>query len=253
MKIKSNHHLGYLRQLCFAVALCSLVLTQALLSAHAAAALRFAPTGGTITSEFGWRTDPFNQSKRFHAGLDIAAPTGTPVFAPEKATVFYSGNYKGYGNLVVLRHTRQGIYTLYGHNSKILVQQGQTVVAGQPIALVGSTGRSTGAHLHFEVHYNKQYMNPVDYLLFLQQELVASGQLAPANDNELFASVPIPMPPAMGGPVGDSPLQQAINQHEEGSFFDSSIPKKPIRWMPAFASTTNLGSENNSSAPTPSD
>jgi hypothetical protein len=216
-------------------------------SVQAAPALRFAPTGGVITSEFGWRTDPFNQSKRFHAGLDIAAPTGTPVFSPEKATVFYAGNYKGYGNLVVLRHARQGIYTLYGHNSKLLVQQGQTVVAGQPIALVGSTGRSTGAHLHFEVHYNKQYMNPVDYLLFLQQELVASGQLAPDAEETLFATVPMPLPPAMGGPVGDSPLQQAINQHEEGAFFNSRVPKKPIRWMPA-SETPSLP---NTQAPVP--
>ncbi|MCX5921703.1 MAG: M23 family metallopeptidase [Candidatus Melainabacteria bacterium] len=247
MKTNSNSQ-PYLRGLSLALALCVAYLIQTTMPTSAAPALRFAPAGGTITSEFGWRTDPFNQSKRFHAGLDIAAPTGTPVFSPEKATVFYAGNYKGYGNLVVLRHERRGIYTLYGHNSKILVQQGQSVVAGQPIALVGSTGRSTGAHLHFEVHYNKQYMNPVDYLLFLQQELIASGQLAPAASDELFASVPIPMPPAMGGPVGDSPLQQAINQHEEGAFFNSSVPKKPIRWMPAF---TNPTVEHTQQAPTP--
>jgi hypothetical protein len=204
------------------------------LPVNAAPTLRFAPAGGIITSEFGWRIDPFNQSKRFHAGLDIAAPTGTPVFAPEKATVFYAGNYKGYGNLVVLRHARQGIYTLYGHNAKVLVQQGQTVTPGQPIALVGSTGRSTGSHLHFEVHYNKQYMNPVDYLLFLQQELIATGQLMPDTNTPTVANVPMPMPPAMGGPIGDSPLQQAINQHEEGAFFNSRVPKKPLRWVPVL-------------------
>jgi hypothetical protein len=221
------------------------------LVAQAAPALRFAPAGGTVTSEFGWRSDPFTQSKRFHAGLDIAAPTGTPVFSPEKATVFYAGNYKGYGNLVVLRHQRQGVYTLYGHNSKVLVSQGQTVVAGQPIALVGSTGRSTGAHLHFEVHYNKQYMNPVDYLLFLQQELVASGQLAPSFENEVMATVPVPMPPAMGGPIGDSPLQQAINRHEEGSFFNSIVPKTPIRWMPAMVTSPASLLDEGGEAPTP--
>ena len=248
MKIQQNRPI-FLQGLNLVFTIAAIYLLNLTTITQAAPALRFAPAGGIITSEFGWRTDPFNQSKRFHAGLDIAAPTGTPVFAPEKATVFYSGNYKGYGNLVVLRHARQGIYTLYGHNSKILVQQGQTVNAGQPIALVGSTGRSTGAHLHFEVHYNKQYMNPVDYLLFLQQELVASGQLAPDADNAIFTLVPIPMPPAMGGPVGDSPLQQAINQHEEGAFFNSSVPKKPIRWMPAYTSNS-VGSEN-SQAPTP--
>jgi hypothetical protein len=225
----------------FSFAVVCFVLLQGVLivvPVTAAPSLRFAPAGGVITSEFGWRADPFTQSKRFHAGLDIAAPTGTPVFAPEKATVFYSGNYKGYGNLVVLQHARRGVYTLYGHNSKLLVQQGQVVTAGQPIALVGSTGRSTGAHLHFEVHYNKQYMNPVDYLLFLQQELIAAGKLPPDVNTDTVASVPMPMPPAMGGPVGDSPLQQAINQHEEGAFFNSSVPKQPLRWMPTFSSRT---------------
>ncbi|MFM7389309.1 MAG: M23 family metallopeptidase [Vampirovibrionales bacterium] len=167
-----------------------------------AAPLRFAPTGGTVTSEFGWRVDPFNKNKRFHSGLDIAAPTGTPVFNPEAGVVIYAGEYGGYGNVVVVKHNRKGLYTLYGHNSKLLVTRGQQVEAGRPLALVGSTGRSTGPHLHFEVHFNNKYMNPVDYLVFLQQELIAKGTIAPTVEEA--QAVPTPLPPAMGGPLPEN-------------------------------------------------
>ena len=92
MKIQQNRR-AFLPGLNLVFTITTVYLLNLTTITHAAPALRFAPTGGIITSEFGWRTDPFNQSKRFHAGLDIAAPTGTPVFAPEKATVFYSGNY----------------------------------------------------------------------------------------------------------------------------------------------------------------
>ena len=191
----------------------SMVLALAPQQSHAAPVnLRFAPAGGTITSEFGWRQDPFTKSQKFHSGLDIAAPSGSPVYAPENANVLFAGNYGGYGNLVVLKHQRRGLYTLYGHNTKLLVQQNSLVKPGQPIALVGSTGRSTGAHLHFEVHYNSQYMNPVDYLLFLQQEFLSQhgGYANPAANwvaSQLPSTgAPTPLPPAMGGPVVNTAL-----------------------------------------------
>lgn len=128
----------------------------------------YAPVSGQVTSTFGWRTDPITGGPRFHGGIDIAAASGTPVYAPQAGVVMYSGNYGGYGNVVVLNHGNS-LYTLYGHNSQLLVQAGQNVYRGQPISRVGSTGRSTGPHLHFEVHYNQQYMNPVTYLSYLQQ------------------------------------------------------------------------------------
>jgi Peptidase family M23 len=116
-----------------------------------------------ISSPFGWRTDPINGTSRFHAGIDLPAQTGTPVLAAQSGYVVFSGVYGDYGQTVVIDHG-SSLYTLYGHNSERLVNPGQYVKAGQPIARVGSTGRVTGPHLHFEVHYNKQYLNPADYL-----------------------------------------------------------------------------------------
>ncbi len=145
----------------------------------------FAPVSGHVTSPFGWRTDPMNGSNRFHGGIDIAAAAGMPVYAPQAATVMYSGYHGGYGNVVVLDHGNS-LFTLYGHNSKLLVSAGQQIARGQQIALVGSTGRSTGPHLHFEVHYNKQYVNPVTYLSYLQQQggqLLAQANPGVSNQN----------------------------------------------------------------------
>lgn len=121
------------------------------------------PLKGQVSSHFGWRQDPLGQGTRFHAGLDIAAPKDTPIVATQRAVVAFSGPYRGYGNVVALAHGK-GLYTLYGHASTILVHSDQVVEKGQVIATVGSTGRSTGPHLHFEVHENGRYKNPREYL-----------------------------------------------------------------------------------------
>ena len=138
----------------------------------------FSPVSGQVTSDYGWRTDPITGSPRFHGGIDIAAGQGTPVYAPQSGMVIYSGAYGGYGNVVVLNHGNT-LFTVYGHNSKLLVQPGQMVYRGQVISLVGSTGRSTGPHLHFEVHYKQQYLNPVSYLAYVQQVEGLLAQAAP--------------------------------------------------------------------------
>lgn len=127
----------------------------------------FAPVSGQLTSHFGWRVDPITGSQRFHGGIDLAAASGTPVYAPQAGLVMFSGYYGGYGNVVVLSHGNS-LFTLYGHNSQLLVRPGDAVYRGQVISKVGSTGRSTGPHLHFEVHHNGQYVNPVTYLSYLQ-------------------------------------------------------------------------------------
>ena len=137
----------------------------------------FSPVSGQVTSDYGWRTDPITGNPRFHGGIDIGAPLGSPVFAPQAGVVIFSGPYGGYGNVVVLSHGNS-LYTVYGHNSKLLVQQGDVVYRGQVISLVGSTGRSTGPHLHFEVHYKHQYLNPVAYMVYVQQ--TQQGMLAQA-------------------------------------------------------------------------
>ena len=108
------------------------------------------PVSGTITSRYGWRHDPIDGSLRHHNGVDIAVPAGTPVRSIAPGRVAFSGQRGGYGNLVVIEHDN-GMVSLYGHNSLLLVTAGETVDAHKTIALSGSTGRSTGPHLHFEL------------------------------------------------------------------------------------------------------
>lgn len=119
------------------------------------------PVQGPITSEFGYRFI-FGETN-FHRGLDIAAPMGTAINAGADGTVIFAGEKGTYGNLVVLSHGN-GFVTYYAHCSKILVEVGDTVTQGQPIAAVGSTGRSTGPHCHFEVRYENEPIDPLFYL-----------------------------------------------------------------------------------------
>ena len=117
-----------------------------------------------VTSEFGYRSDPFTGQTRGHTGIDIAVPTGTPVRAALPGVVTTAAyNAGGYGYYVMVDHGN-GMVTLYAHNSKLLVQAGDTVEAGDILSLSGSTGRSTGPHLHFEVRINGQRVNPRSYL-----------------------------------------------------------------------------------------
>ncbi len=117
-----------------------------------------------VTSEFGYRRDPFTGERRGHSGMDLAVPTGTSVRAALPGTVTVSTyNRGGYGYYVMIDHGN-GLSTLYGHNSQLLARVGQTVEAGDVIALSGSTGRSTGPHLHFEVRINGERTNPRSYL-----------------------------------------------------------------------------------------
>lgn len=115
------------------------------------------PVAGTISSKFGPR------GNSFHDGLDIAAPLGTPILAATNGEVIYSGALRGYGNLVILRH-RDGYVTVYAHNQKNLVKEGERVRRGQVIARVGQTGRASGPHLHFEVRKDNLARNPLRYL-----------------------------------------------------------------------------------------
>jgi murein DD-endopeptidase MepM/ murein hydrolase activator NlpD len=117
------------------------------------------PTKGVLTSGYGWRWG------RMHKGIDIAAPVGTPVVAAAPGIVVTAGwNSGGYGNLVEIQHP-DGSLTLYAHNNRILVRQGQEVAQGQQISEMGSTGRSTGPHCHFEMHPNgRGAVNPIAYL-----------------------------------------------------------------------------------------
>jgi murein DD-endopeptidase MepM/ murein hydrolase activator NlpD len=129
-------------------------------------------TGAIISSGFGWRIHPVTGEKKLHKGVDFAAPTGTPIFASADGVVTDAGwTDGGYGNIVELRHS-DGSVTLYAHTNKVYVSKGQLVNRGQAIAEVGTTGRSTGPHLHFEVQPDgKTAVDPMDYLQMRQVTL----------------------------------------------------------------------------------
>ena len=121
-------------------------------------------TSVNFTSGYGVRSDPFRGSAAMHAGIDLAGPLGTPVYATADGIVGRSEwNNGGYGNLIELNHG-QGIQTRYGHLSQRLVQAGQRIRRGQLIGLMGSTGRSTGSHLHYEVRIDGRAVNPIPFL-----------------------------------------------------------------------------------------
>lgn len=120
-------------------------------------------TQGWISSYFGHRTDPFNGRKAFHRGLDFAGPAGSQVMAVANGVVTYSKDRFGYGKMVEINHGN-GYVTRYGHNQRVLVSVGDTVQKGQPIALIGSTGRSTGPHLHFEVLKQGRAVDPIKFV-----------------------------------------------------------------------------------------
>jgi murein DD-endopeptidase MepM/ murein hydrolase activator NlpD len=121
------------------------------------------PGRGYITSTFGTRSDPFSGGRAHHKGIDFEANTGDPVFAAADGVVSFTGVKSGYGNVVEVDHGN-GYTTLYGHNSGFTVRAGDLIRAGQQIAKAGSTGRSTGPHIHFEVHVNGTAVNPMPFL-----------------------------------------------------------------------------------------
>jgi murein DD-endopeptidase MepM/ murein hydrolase activator NlpD len=118
---------------------------------------------GYITSKFGYRKHPTRKRSHFHTGVDFASKRGTPVIAVADGVVAFSGWQSGYGRMVELRHM-DGLKTRYAHNQKNLVKEGEMVKKGQTIAKLGSTGRSTGPHVHFEVRKDGRAINPLKYV-----------------------------------------------------------------------------------------
>lgn len=127
------------------------------------------PVKGWISSNFGYRISPFTKERVFHEGLDIAAPYGTPVRATAKGIVIFAGYKAAYGKMVTIDHGF-GFVTRYGHNSKLLVKPGDKVEKGDIIALVGSTGMSTGPHCHYEVLVNGIPVNPLNFVVELAEQ-----------------------------------------------------------------------------------
>lgn len=121
------------------------------------------PGYSSISSPFGYRIHPVLGTKKLHTGIDIPAPTGTPAVAVASGTVIYSGVQGSYGNTVMIRHDN-GLVSLYAHNSSLIVKVGDRVKKGQVVTKIGSTGRSTGPHLHFEIRVNGTPQNPLNFL-----------------------------------------------------------------------------------------
>lgn len=122
------------------------------------------PARGWLTSPFGWRRSPFTGEREFHKGVDIAARKSTPVYAPADGMVTSYGPNGGFGNFLVINHG-YGIVTRYGHLKKAYVEPGKQVHKGDIVACIGSTGRSTGPHVHYEVLINGVHVNPKRYML----------------------------------------------------------------------------------------
>ncbi len=123
------------------------------------------PVFGEITSPYGWRINPITHKKEFHAGVDIGAPEGTPVFSAISGIVTYAGWYGGYGNMIQIFNGH--MLTRYGHLSKIDCYVGEHIKQGMIIGRIGSTGLSTGPHLHFEIRINGTPYNPLGYLPYV--------------------------------------------------------------------------------------
>ena len=146
-------------------------------------------TSAALQSSFGVRSDPFSGRAAMHAGIDLSGPIGTPIYATADGTVSRAGwNAGGYGNLVELDHGK-GISTRFGHLSALFVSAGQRVTRGQQIGRMGSTGRSTGSHLHYEVRIDGRPVNPIPFMKSTDYLLAMKAGSGPALDQV-----------AMGGP-----------------------------------------------------
>jgi len=122
------------------------------------------PVRGWLTSRYGPRVSPFTGRRHMHSGIDVATKHGTPIIAPARGRVIFTGSKGPLGKSVVLDHGF-GVRTFYGHTSEILVKTGELVERGHTIAKVGNTGRSTGPHLHYTVEVDKKSRDPLDYIL----------------------------------------------------------------------------------------
>jgi len=142
----------------------------------------------SLSSNFGGRSDPFNGKRRMHQGIDIPGPLGTPVYATADGVVRRAQWANGYGNLIEINHGN-GLETRYGHLSKLIARPNERVRRGQLIGLMGSTGRSTGSHLHYEVRIAGSAVNPIPYIEGTNYEL-ALAEAKAHSDKQI----------AMGGP-----------------------------------------------------
>jgi murein DD-endopeptidase MepM/ murein hydrolase activator NlpD len=122
------------------------------------------PVKGLLTAGYGYRQSPFTGVREMHEGIDVAAPHGTPIVATAEGIVSFVGPLAAFGNVVFVNHGH-GFTTFYAHASKLRVKEGQSVKRGEVVALVGTTGRTTGPHVHYEVQVNGVTVNPLKYVV----------------------------------------------------------------------------------------
>ena len=194
------------------------------------------PVQGRISSDYGYRY--IFGGLNFHRGVDIPAPLGTAVHAAANGTVLFAGERGSYGNLVIIDHGN-GFQTYYGHNSGFLVKTGDVVTRGQSIAAVGSTGRSTGPHCHFEVHLNGVLVDPLMYLpgdnnapARMQVPLSELNQAEPAETTE--AAEPA-APARQAEPVKEMQAEKTEAQEQEVPDAQTPWPEEeaPVQETPA--------------------
>ncbi len=137
-----------------------------------------------LSSPFGWRSDPFRKTRKWHGGMDFADRTGSPIIAAADGVVTFVGWRMGYGNLVEIKH-ENGFSTRYGHLTRGTVKEGDRVNAGDLVALMGSTGRSTGPHLHFEVRKDGNVLNPLAFIKDTREQV--RQQARSGRGNELLS------------------------------------------------------------------
>lgn len=169
------------------------------------------PVHGRITSSFGYRTHPILGYRRMHTGVDFGAPYGAPVFATATGTVASAGWQGGYGRTVRISHG-SGLTTLYGHMSRLAVSPGQQVAAGQVIGYVGSTGFSTGPHLHYELHRGGQRIDPMSFRFTSRSQLSGGDLLAFRGRMRAFQTLPV------GAPA----------PHAQASASPAPLPRPPV-------------------------
>jgi murein DD-endopeptidase MepM/ murein hydrolase activator NlpD len=128
-----------------------------------------------LSSPFGWRSDPFRKFRKWHGGMDIADKMQSPIIAAADGVVTFVGWRMGYGNLVEIKH-ENGFTTRYGHLTRGVVKEGQRVNAGDLVALMGSTGRSTGSHLHFEIRKDDNVLNPLAFIKDTREEVLQQAK-----------------------------------------------------------------------------
>ncbi len=149
----------------------SLLLEKRIMSWRAPSELPM--PSGVQSSHFGWRIDPFNGRQTFHEGIDFIGDVGAPIQAAAPGTVVTAEYHPEYGNIVEIDHGN-GFTSRYAHASKLLVKKGDLIAAGQQVSLMGSTGRSTGPHLHFEIRYKGVPQNPLHFLQMAGTQTIAS-------------------------------------------------------------------------------